>query len=152
MKRLLLGVGNTLSHDDGVGPRVARALRGDASWVAVDVGAALENACGIVVRERPTLLVIVDAARMGLPAGSIRRLPVEARQTMLASTHGLPIAFVWERLTSAVSVGRSLLIGVEPADLSFGEGLSPTVAEAAETLVSRLRRGDLDGIPELAGS
>ena len=65
---------------------------------------------------------------------------------MLASTHGLPISFVWERIASAV--GRAVLIGIEPGDLSFGEGLSPAVAAAADALVSRLRAGDIDGIPE----
>ena len=112
----------------------------------MDCGPALENACGLVVRESPDLLVVVDAARMGLAPGSIRRVPLRARDCMLASTHGLPISFVWERIASAV--GRAVLIGIEPGDLSFGEGLSPAVAAAADALVSRLRAGDIDGIPE----
>jgi hydrogenase 3 maturation protease len=148
MKRVLLGVGNTLSRDDGVGPFVARALRGDPFWTSVDVGAALENACGIVRREAPELLVIVDAARMRLPAGAVRRFPVEARDTLLVSTHGLPIRFVWERLASE-SVERLVLVGIEPADLSFGEGLSPTVRHAALWVVEQLKGDALDAIPEL---
>ena len=146
MKRVLLGVGNRLSRDDGVGPEVASRLQGARDWVSVDCGPALENASGLVVRESPDLLVVVDAARMGLAPGSIRRVPLPARDRMLASTHGLPISFVWERIASAV--GRTVLIGIEPGDLSFGEGLSPAVGAAADALVSRLRAGDVDGIPE----
>jgi hydrogenase 3 maturation protease len=112
----------------------------------VDCGPALENASGLVVRESPDLLVVVDAARMGLAPGSIRRVPLPARDRMLASTHGLPISFVWERIASAV--GRTVLIGIEPGDLSFGEGLSPAVAAAADALVARLRAGGVDEIPE----
>jgi hydrogenase maturation protease len=148
MKRVLLGVGNVLSHDDGVGPHVAQALVGDPSWLAIDVRTALENVCGIVKREAPDLLVIVDAARMRRSPGCVCRLPIQARDTMLASTHGLPISFVWERLAASAAVKRTVLIGVEPGNLSFGEGLSPAVSAAAEKLVACLRALDLDGIPE----
>ena len=57
MKRMLLGVGNRLSHDDGVGPVVAQALA-ESDWIAIDCGTALESTSGIVSRERPDLLVI----------------------------------------------------------------------------------------------
>ena len=39
------------------------------------------------------------------------------------------------------------MIGVQPADLSPGEGLSPKVKKAAEELVALLRVGKLDEIP-----
>ncbi len=146
MKRVLLGVGNRLSHDDAVGPMVAEGLTGAPGWISVDCGTALENACGLVARESPDLLVVVDAALMGLTPGAIRRIPLRARDRMLASTHGLPIAFVWERFAS--TVGRTVLLGIEPADLSFGEGLSPAVAAAVERLGVQLRAADIDSIPE----
>jgi hydrogenase 3 maturation protease len=147
MKRLLLGVGNRLSRDDGVGPAAAERMDGAEGWIAVDCGSALENASGIVRRENPDLLVVVDAARMGLPAGSIRRLPLDATDRMLASTHGLPLGFVIERLRPAA--GDVLLVGVEPADLSFGEGLSDPVSTAVEDLVGLLRAGELDRVAAL---
>jgi hydrogenase 3 maturation protease len=146
VKRVLVGVGNRLSHDDGIGPVVAARLDGAQDWLCVDCGTALENTCGLIVRESPDLLVVVDAARMGLRPGSIRRVPLRAHDRMLASTHGLPIAFVWERIATAV--GRIVLVGVEPVDLSFGEGLSPAVSLAADALLARLRVPDIEGIPE----
>jgi hydrogenase 3 maturation protease len=147
MKRLLLGVGNRLSRDDGVGPATAERMDGTEGWIAVDCGTALENASGIVRRECPDLLVVVDAARMGLPAGSIRRLSVAATDRMFVSTHGLPLGFVIERLR--VAAGDVLLVGVEPANLSFGEGLSEPVATAVEDLVGILCSGELDRIAGL---
>ena len=40
-----------------------------------------------------------------------------------------------------------VLIGVQPADLSLGDGLSPEVKKGAEELVALLRVGKLDEIP-----
>ncbi|MFC2077212.1 hydrogenase 3 maturation endopeptidase HyCI [Candidatus Bipolaricaulota bacterium] len=150
MKRVLLGVGSRLSRDDGVGPAVARAMDGADGWMAIDCGTALENASGIVAREEPDLLVIVDAARMGLPPGSIRRLPIDSTDRMLASTHGLPLSFVIERLGGAVQ--GTVLIGIEPEDLTFGEGISEQVSKAADALAKILRGGDVEQIPALEAS
>jgi len=149
MKRMLLGVGNRLSRDDGVGPVIARALE-DSDWIAVDCGTAIENIAGSVRKERPDLLVVVDAAVMGLPPGSVRRLPIGSHDHMLASTHGLPLSFVLERFRTAAS--RIVLLGVEPEDFSWGEGLSASVATAACSLVAQLRDPQgLAAIPTYAG-
>jgi len=150
MKRVLLGVGNHLSRDDGVGPAVARAMDGVDGWMTIDCGIALENASGIVAREEPDLLVIVDAAQMGLPPGSIRRLPIESTDRMLASTHGLPLSFVIERIGAAVQ--ETVLIGIEPGDLTFGEGISEPVSKAADALAEILRGGDAERVPALEAS
>jgi len=148
MKRMLLGVGNRLSRDDGAGPILAERLAG-SDWTAFDCGTSLENAGGIVSRERPDLLVIADAARMGLAAGEVRRLPRPATDRMLASTHGLPLSFFLERLASTAR--ETVILGIEPGDLSFGEGLSPAVNVAVERVVVALTRmsSGIESIPVL---
>ncbi len=148
MRRLLLGVGNRLSRDDGAGPALAERLSG-SSWTAIDCGTSLENAAGIVARDRPDVLVIVDAARMGTPPGTVRRLPRRSVDRMLATTHGLPIEFFLDRLASAAR--QVVILGIEPADLSLGEGLS-TAADAAVRALARLlieRPTAVERIPKL---
>ncbi|UCF10802.1 MAG: hydrogenase 3 maturation endopeptidase HyCI [Candidatus Bipolaricaulota bacterium] len=146
MKRMLLGVGNRLRGDDGVGPEVVERLAG-SDWLTVDAGSAPENVTGRVAREAPDLLVIVDAAEMGLSPGTLRRLPDDDAPRMLASTHGLPLSFLLERLRSAA--GEIVLIGVQPSSVALGEGLSPRVGRAADELVGALRAVDLGRIPAL---
>jgi hydrogenase 3 maturation protease len=146
VKKVVLGVGNRLSHDDGFGSLLAQRLRG-TDWTAIDAGTALENITGEVRDLAPDLLVIVDAAQMGLPPGSVRRLPLEATDRMLASTHGLPLPFVIRLLGDAAK--ETVLIGVEPGDLSLGEGLSPSMDAAMEGLVKRFKAGELQAIPSL---
>jgi hydrogenase 3 maturation protease len=150
MKRMLLGVGNRLSRDDGAGPILAERLA-ESDWLAVDCGTSLENAAGIVSRERPDRLVIADAARMGLSPGEVRRLPRPAVDRMLVSTHGLPISFFLDRLQSAAR--ETTILGIEPADLSFGEGLSAEATVAVEWLVEVLTTNPegIEAVPVLDG-
>jgi len=129
MRRMLLGVGNRLRRDDGAGPSLAAKLSASC-WIAIDCGTSLENTSGIVSRVGPDLLVIADAARMGLEPGEVRRLPRPEADRMLVSTHGLPLAFFLDRLGD---VARCIeLLGIEPADVSLGEGLSEAVGAAVE--------------------
>lgn len=146
MTQLLIGVGNRLSRDDGLGPVIAARLHG-TDWETIDAGTAPENVTGKVRGIHPELLVIVDATRMGLPPGSIRRLSLDETDRMLASTHGLPLSFLISQLAGAA--GRITLVGVEPRDLSLGEGLSPPVQAAVESLVAILKKGRLEEIPQL---
>lgn len=121
---------------------------GVPGWQVFDCGTSIENACGIVARVRPDLLVIVDAARMGLAPGEVRRVAIDERDGLLTSTHALPFHFVWSRLVEGA--GEAAFIGVEPADVSLGEGLSRSVARSASRLARLLAHGQLDGIQTLA--
>jgi len=146
MKRILLGVGNRLLGDDGIGPEVVRQVQG-SDWVAIDGGSAPENVIGLVAGEHPDLLVIVDAARMGLPPGTFRRLPLTATDRMLASTHGLPLSFLIDCLGGSAS--KIVLIGVDPEDRMLAEGLSGAARAAVERLTHLLSEGRIEAIPPL---
>ncbi|MDD5452944.1 MAG: hydrogenase maturation protease [Candidatus Bipolaricaulis sp.] len=146
MRRAILGVGNQLRRDDGVGVEVAAGM-GGTDWEVLVAGLSVENTLGIVRRLAPDLLVVVDAAEMGLPPGSVRRLPLAAGEQMLGSTHGLPLPFLLSTVRGWV--GEIVLIGIQPADRSLGEGLTPAAGAAASEVVACLRSGDLERIPPL---
>ncbi|MBN2067580.1 MAG: hydrogenase maturation protease, partial [Candidatus Diapherotrites archaeon] len=71
VKSVLMGIGNELKGDDGIGNAVAREFQGKG-WKPVECETVPENFIAIVKRERPELLVIVDAASMGLAPGQFR--------------------------------------------------------------------------------
>jgi len=146
-KRLLIGVGNPLGRDDGVGLYVARGLAGAPGWEVIPAGLSLENALGQVSRRRPDLLVLVDAAEMGLPPGSFRRLSWRATPLMLGSSHALPLGFLLDLIAGAAH--EVVLVGIQPQDLSLGEGLTPEVKEGADGLIALLREGEVESIPRL---
>ncbi len=144
VRRVLLGIGNPLRRDDGVGIWVAEQLQG-AEWEVISAGPNVENALGIVRRAAPDLLVVVDAAEMGLPRGTARRLALDQSERMLGSTHALPLPFLLSTVRDRV--GEIVLIGIQPADRSLGEGLTPAVKAGAEEVVALLRAGEAGTLP-----
>lgn len=141
MKKILLGLGNPLGRDDGVGFYVASTFRAPG-WLAIPA-TTLENVWGIIEREKPEKLVIVDAAEMGLPPGSIRRLPLKEGAEMIGSTHGLPLSL----LLSLAKVNEIVLIGIQPKEYGVGEGLSPELQSAATFLARLLQENQEHEIP-----
>ncbi|MCQ8894067.1 MAG: hydrogenase maturation peptidase HycI [Methanolinea sp.] len=144
MVNILLGVGNPLRRDDGVGNYVAANFRREG-WRSIDCGTVPENFTGIVRKEHPPLLVIVDAAEMGMSPGDFYVVPKERVKDVSFGTHQLPLDVIVDYL--AHSAGRIVIIGIQPRVVETGEGLSPPVREGADRLIGRLARGELDTIP-----
>lgn len=143
MTKVLLGIGNPLGRDDALGFRLAERFHAPG-WTSIPTQ-SVENVMGTIAKLKPDLLVVVDAAEMGLPPGSIRRLPLLPPSVMLGSTHGLPLPL----LLSLSGVSQVVVIGVEPKDRGFGEGLSAEVEEALLRLSEILAASRIAEIPEL---
>ena len=155
MKRLILGIGNSIMGDDGVGIYVARMVRD-----RVQSGASLQikelGASGFKLVEEMLgydEVVIVDSyAAEDTDAGQIREFgPEDFEDTLHASSpHGANFATALElyknyqpdRIPKSI---RIFTVGIRPTD-SFGETLSDRVQEAAlkltEIIVTRIEQGD----------
>ena len=137
---VLLGVGNELHGDDGVGVYVARHFHHEG-WAVIECGTAPENYIGKVMDSTPELVVIVDAADMGLEAGAIRIIPKERMGAASLSTHSLPLSV----LISHIEMGTHAhvyLIGVQPEHMR-GE-MSPLVKKAAHHIMAVLKKGSVE--------
>jgi hydrogenase 3 maturation protease len=129
----LVGVGNPLRRDDGVGPWVVAALRaaGPAAGLdLVDAQDVPENFVPAVARGAAPNVVFVDAVAAPGEPGTVVFGPLdELAEAESFSTHKMALALSGKYL--AASGKRSFLLGIVPADLEFGEGLTPAVAKAA---------------------
>lgn len=141
---ILMGIGNAHGLNDGVGCLVARSLA-FAGWKALDCATAPENFTGVVRRERPELLVLVDAADMGLPAGSLRRISRDQIQDVGVGTHMLPLYHLIDYLRP--SCGDIVFVGIQPLLRGVGEEISNPVRAAAERLLGLIQHGILNEIP-----
>lgn len=146
MGNLLLGIGNVLRRDDGVGSYVARRFH-KPGWKVVDCGTAPENFSGVVRKDHPDILILVDAADMALEPGAFSIIPNERIRDVGIGTHQLPLDIFVDFLGDAA--GEILLIGIQPEIMETGEGLSPAVQEGADRLVEMLERGELHRIAVL---
>ena len=141
----VVGVGQRLRGDDGAGPAVARRLAAlaGASLQVVDAGHAPENCLGPIVRFGPDLILFVDAARGGLAPGELTWLRPDEADSRGGSTHTLSLAMLAAYLSAETGAAVHVL-GIEPGEMAFGEGLSPvveeTVAQAAATFTDYWRK------------
>lgn len=135
---LVLGVGNLLLSDEGVGVHVAArlvpVLKGTPGVTVMDGGTLGLELLGPI--EDSDHLVVVDSLRSGRPGGSVTTLLGEeatswttGRET--AHDLGLPSVFALAHLRGWRPL-RVAVIGVEPVCLDPGLELSPEVEQGAE--------------------
>jgi len=143
---ILLGIGNSLNGDDGVGIYVAERFRKD-NWIPLACGTAPENFTGIIRKIRPACLVLVDAAAMGISPGEFRIIPRDKVEDVSIGTHQLPLSLLIDFLSDTAS--RIILIGIQPERAGTGEEISLPVRRGADRLLHVLFTGELDRIPVL---
>lgn len=154
-RTLIIGLGNPILTDDGVGIQAARALRealppdsgADVRELSVGGLTLMENMIGY---ER---VILIDALMTpGSEPGTIRRLSLDELGHTLntASSHDM-------NLPTALSVGRRTgaelpaddaitIIGIEAQEvLSFGETCTEPIAAAIPTVVQMVRELLADG-------
>ncbi len=134
---LIVGVGNTYRHDDGVGPWVAKALakQGYETRIHFGDGTGLIDLFG-----KKSNIVLVDATRSGAKAGThvqfdaiSQPLPADMFHY---STHRFGLAEAVETARALGVLPKTLLVhGIEGALFAAGRGLSPSVEETAADLV-----------------
>lgn len=137
MVRMLLGVGNPLHGDDGVGNYVASRFHA-RGWNAIDCGTMPENFTALVRRHRPEILILVDASDLGLPPGEFRIIGEDQIEDVSIGTHNLPLSLLMGYLSEHAE--QVIFIGIQPGVLSEGGELSPEVTRGADHLIALLRQ------------
>jgi hydrogenase maturation protease len=138
---LVLGIGNPLRGDDGIGLRVIEALnhRGlPEGATALDAGTGGLDLLQIL--EGWERAIIIDAADVGREPGRFARFtPDEARFVGSEDASSFHNAGLAEVLALAEAVGQPLpelvIFGVQPARVGWGEGLSPAVEATLPVLI-----------------
>lgn len=140
MRTLVLGLGNLLLADEGVGVHAARALMEETLLGAtvLDVGTAILDA--LPALEKAERLVVVDAVQAGKEPGTVYRMTLDdfARKDCIASMHGfdLPRALA---LSGRIDPPEVIVVGVEPALIDWSLALSPPVARALPLVLDLVR-------------
>lgn len=132
---LVLGLGNLLLRDDGIGIELLQRLESETphdSRVEYIDGGTQGLALGAFLAGRRGVLIL-DAVQLGSEPGTVYHLtdPQRYRPPQGTTAHA---ANAGDLLATAELLGdlpdRCELIGIEPAQLSTGLGLSPVVSES----------------------
>jgi hydrogenase maturation protease len=141
---LVLGLGNILLSDEGVGVRIVEAL--DASHELPEEVEVLDGGTSGMdlldtVADRDCLIV-ADAVNSGGPAGRVIRLEdddIRMLFEMRYSPHQLGLSDLLANLRLIGKAPRRVVVvGVVPQDLSLGLDLSPAAAGGRDAAVSMI--------------
>jgi len=134
----LVGTGNPLRRDDGVGPWIAERVR-EASVPVIDVEDVPENYVSDIARADGRNVVFMDAVAAELAPGTILFAPLdELGEPAGLTTHKLALSLCGRVLAAAGK--RIFLLGIVPGDLEFGPGLTPEVERAASSVRDAILR------------
>ena len=142
MKTLILGMGNELLGDEGVGVHAVRALRDEslpAGVEAREVGSAILDV--LPALESSQRLIIIDAMQGQGAAGSVYRTPLKdgSDSALIAPLHGFDIYRMLTTLSVRRDLERIVIFGIEPEVIKWSPTLSPVVQDAIPHLLSALR-------------
>ncbi len=144
---LILGLGNVLRGDDGVGAAIISSLQSQSLPDGVDLidggTAGLEI---VLLLKEYRRVIVVDAAEMGLEAGEWRVF--EGKTAVIPSNPSclngtLHSAGFAEALALAEALGtlpeELIVFGVQPERVDWGEGLSERVTRVVPVLCEAVK-------------
>jgi hydrogenase maturation protease len=142
IRTLILGIGNLLLGDEGVGVHVAQSLIASGvppGVVVLDVGTAILDVLPHL--EAAERLVVVDAVKADGKPGTVYRMPLEAfvAPASIASMHGFDLSRVLA-LTDRTDRPEVLVVGIEPAAMDWSLELSPAVKAALPVVIEVIRK------------
>ena len=140
MGKLVVGIGNVLLRDEGIGCHVVHALEGIP---LPDVEIIDGGTCPDVLQllEGADKLVIVDAVKGGGMPGQIYRFHPEditLEQKPLLSLHDTSLIDSLKLMQLWHNIGEAVIIGVEPGELSWGLELSPELQEKMPQIIDAI--------------
>jgi hydrogenase 3 maturation protease len=135
-KVVILGVGNKLRSDDGVGSILANRIKGKVPFEVIDSGTSPENYLEKIIQARPDTVVIIDAVDFGGKPGEFRVLEAQDLKTVnLFSTHNVSIVVLINYLQSNLKADIIILI-IQPKSIVLGDKLSPEIAQTLDMIES----------------
>jgi hydrogenase maturation protease len=141
---LVLGVGNLLLSDEGVGVHVAQRMMTMNMPPEVQVVEGGTDGFGLVnVITEADRMILIDAVRGGGQPGSIYRFEIEDcppyPDIFKTSVHQISILEVINLSSLIGTTPRTTIIGIEPACMEMGMELSPAVEAKVPRVIQMIK-------------
>jgi hydrogenase maturation protease len=145
MKVLILGMGNPILSDDGVGLVIARALEGRIEGVRIETSPIIGLGLLDLVSGYERIYVIDAMCTPGGTLGKITKIPEEGRAGTLHlfSSHGINFFELMEmgRRCGMAMPEVGAVYGIEIGTcVAFGEGLSENLRDKVSSITNAILR------------
>jgi len=139
-KIAILGIGNDLRTDDGLGLYIVNTIKFDHPNVMIEnVGSVPEGFARPLAKFGAKRIIMIDAADMRKTPGHVELVTKNRIGGISISTHSMPLSFLMMYLEQETG-GESILVGIQPKSLQFGEGLTPEIQEVSDNIISSIER------------
>ncbi|HML04384.1 MAG TPA: hydrogenase maturation peptidase HycI [Methanobacterium sp.] len=140
-KLVILGIGNEIKGDDALGPNVVLKLnelfKENDNVIVFDGGTVPENYTGLIRKEKPSHIILVDAVEMKKDPGYIRVVQKDEIANYNISTHAMPVSFLIKFMETTIGA-EIILVGVQPKSMELAEEISKEVEKSIEIVVKTL--------------
>ena len=141
-KLIILGVGNELKSDDGIGPFIISRLKKENlendNLLLIDAQTVPENFTGKIRKENPTHIIIVDACLMNSNPGDMQIVDKDDFASIGISTHSMSLSFFVKYLEQGTDF-KIIFVGIEPKTMDWGNAPTPNVQKAADEFIKTLK-------------
>ena len=141
-KLIILGVGNELKSDDGIGPFIISRLKKENlendNLLLIDAQTVPENFTGKIRKENPTHIIIVDACLMNSNPGDMQIVDKDDFASIGISTHSMSLSFFVKYLQQDCDF-RIIFVGIEPESMDYADNPTVKVEEAANEFINILK-------------
>ncbi len=131
--------------DDAAGVEVIRLLkeRKKTNAVLIDAGTVPENYLNKISETNPDIIILIDAADMQQPPGTVLELSPEDLGCCSFSTHSGSLSLVIDYLKQETKADIRL-IGIQPGKRDVGAEMTKQVRNAINQLLPELEKEKLD--------
>ena len=131
---LILGIGNRMRGDDGVGSILAERLgKRNPHIPIIDAGDVPENYLGPIENSGADLVLVLDAADLGASPGDLSLIEMNQVKQMGVSTHTANLGLIF-RVIPKSRRPEAILLAIQPEQMEPWQGLSPSVEIAMKGL------------------
>lgn len=130
---VIIGLGNSMHGDDGLGPALIDMLKGRVEATLIDAEDVPENYLGMIESACPDDVLIVNAVEMGAEPGEVVVFEMDQINSWSKFTHNPTLGRLAKVLQTCTGA-KIVLLGVQPVSTQFGAGLSQPVLRTIQNL------------------
>ena len=138
-KLAIMGIGNPLRRDDGVGVEIINQLTDKVPECVRLFNCEMvpEIFLSDIEAYQPTHLLIIDAAELKTKPGEAKIIPPQKIGSTTFSSHTIPLSLLASIIDEAVKT-KIMFLGIQPFSTGFGEDLSPELQMATKKIVKTI--------------